>query len=125
MATTYVEYNARISKCYEDECWLILMFLREQKALHEKGDFFVFRVVDGDDYYGFRLGKIDHHLPEHNKEASTLQKLIERNRVELTEVKAFCSSWGFNDDKPCNPVELADSIPTLILQEVLARRLQE
>ncbi len=55
-----------------------------------------------------------------------LERVLRQNLICLTWMSEYDSHWdGEDNSQPIDPVALAEQIPTLILQEVLAQRLAE
>ncbi len=129
MATTYHTYTATIPAKFAEvaDVEQVTKFLRVSGLLNvgANGDIHFGGIIEGDNDPGsYQLRHAGPATIELYSIAQTaLQKLIRENRVCLSYVGCRCSSDSFDEPESFDPVEVAERIPTLILQEVLAKRL--
>ncbi len=137
MSTTYVHYQAGVvlTKTEAWEAQAIQEFVQRRQTFWEigseeisiEGDLMVFEYIDAGDYLRWNEPRF---CKQGEAECLTdiLQNLIAKNALSLTYLYRWDSSGG-NGAEDAPPVpnfeELFEQVPTLILQEALAKRLEE
>ena len=137
MSTDYCDYAATIPTLFlgVPEVSTLVAFLDEHVLTSRDGGGVHFRVEEVNrEYYRIRglpdnspSHKFFDGFPEEFEDGSTtvslLHQLIEAGKVCLVHESSWSSGGWDEEEAPWDPVGLAEQIPTLILQEVLDKRL--
>ncbi len=126
MSSTFTRYGAIIPAMFVGlpEVQLLAAFLSARGLVQKKeGGDLHFKVADCDESEGYYLDDLPDDGDDIPPEASLLQQLIDTGKVCLV----YESSWNSGDEDPekevPDVVALAETIPTLVLREILAKRL--
>lgn len=131
MSTTYTKYDAIIPTIYADDDGVRTLcdFLREHGLSQANDDGIHFRLTEAD-YGSYRIDRApeaDHIHGEIYPEYGPplVAQLIDQNKICLVYNGSWSSGDGYGyEEEKFDPVELAELVPTLVLQEVLAKRLE-
>jgi len=131
MSTDYTVYTATIPAMFLGipEVGALVAFLNEYELALSEGGNVHFKVEGADSEYYYLCGLSTGPLtPEpldgFHEEVSLLQQLIQDDKICLVYEYSWSSGDGWDEEEEhLDPVGLAEQIPTLILQEVLAKRL--
>ncbi len=125
MSSTFTTHNAIIPAMYVGipEVQPLIAFLSAQGLIRQDGQDLHFKVEDCDGFgsYYIDLPDVGDDTPP---EIALLQQLINDGKICLV----YKSSWNSGGEDPdeavVDLVAFAETIPTLILREVLAKRLE-
>ena len=132
MSTDHTIYTATIPAMFlgTPEVGALVAFLNEHELVLSEGGNVHFEVeeVNGEYYYlrGLSTDPLTREtfdgFPEGGK-ISLLQQLVQNGKICLVYEYSWNSGGWDEEEEHLDPVGLAEQIPTLILQEVLAKRL--
>lgn len=124
MSTTHTNYTAVIPQIFFEDSGvrhllaLMNMNKRGLAQVNEFGAHFEVEEIDGGESYWCE--GLDHDISD------SIERLIADNKICLVYKYEWDSGGDFDDQEvPFDPVALVDRVPTLVLREVLAKRLAE
>lgn len=126
MSSTFTQYAAIIPAMFVGlpEVQLLAAFLSARGLVQKEGGDLHFRVTDCDESERYYLDDLPDDGDDMPPEVSLLQQLIDTGKVCLV----YESSWNSGGEDPMEEVPdvvaLAETIPTLVLREILAKRLE-
>jgi|GEM_PF-5887152 len=126
MSSTFTRYGAVIPATFVGipEAQRLIAFLSEKGLMRKEGQDVHFKVADCDESERYYLDDLPDDGDDAPPEAALLQQLIDTGKVCLV----YESSWNSGGEDPMEEVPdvvaLAETIPTLVLREILAKRLE-
>lgn len=133
MSTTYTQYEAIIPTIYldtdDDGVRTLCDFLRKHGLSQVNDDGIHFRLSEAD-CVGYHIDRAPeaghiHGEGEYDGPVPLLAQLIDQNKICLVYGGSWSSGDGYGyEEEELDPVQLAEQVPTLVLQEVLAKRLE-
>ena len=125
MSSTFTRYGAVIPAMFVGipEVQILAAFLSARGLVQKEGGDLHFKVADCDGLERYSLDDLPDEGDDTPSEVALLQQLIDDGKICLV----YESSWSSRDypeEEVLDLVSVAETIPTLILREVLAKRLE-
>lgn len=126
MSSTFTRYGAVIPAMFVGipEAKLLIAFLSEKGLMRKEGQDVHFKVADCDDSGRYYLDDLSDEGDDTSSDVALLQQLVDDGKICLIYESSSSSGDMDPEEKAVDLVAFAETIPTLILREVLAKRLE-